>query len=211
MGMQLLLVRHGETDFNRDRRVQGMIDNPLNDAGRAQALRAAQSLAGRNVRAIYSSGLLRARDTAGAIAVSLGLEVQIEDDLRELHQGDLDGMTGEEMRARYPDILNAWATDAAGVRLPGGESMQDCQDRVWAVVERLRERHPDDAIVAVSHNLAILSLVCRALGLYLSHFRRLRLENAAISEIRFQGSRVTLARFNDTCHIVHPTGRGALS
>lgn len=199
--MHLLLVRHGETDFNRDRRVQGIVDNPLNAAGLEQARRVAQALAGRGIAAIYSSPLLRARTTAETIAGLLGLPVVIEHDLRELHQGELDGLTGEELRARYPDVLRAWATDAGSVRLPGGESLQDCQDRIWGVVERLRERHPDSAVLAVSHNLAILSAVCCALGLELSHFRRLRLENGAVTEIAFTGERIALRRFNDVCHL----------
>lgn len=199
--MDLLLVRHGETDHNRDRRAQGMTDNPLNAAGLEQARHLGQHLARRRIDAIYSSGLRRARHTADVIASVLGQQVLIEDDLRELHQGELDGLTGEEMRARYPDILHAWATDGANVQLPGGESMQQCQDRVWGVIEGLRERHPDGAVLVVSHNLAILGAVCRALGLYLSHFRRLRLDNAAVTELSLQGDRISLRRFNDTCHL----------
>ncbi|MBI4498025.1 MAG: histidine phosphatase family protein [Chloroflexi bacterium] len=203
--MRLILVRHGETDWNQQRRVQGMTDTPLNATGRLQAQQVAQALHGEAVAAVYSSPLRRAWETAAAVARVHGLDVQTVAALQELDQGELDGLSGAEMRARYPALLQQWERDATHLKLPGGESMQELQDRAWGAIQVIAGQHPAETVVVVSHNLAILAILCKALGLPLAHFRRLRMHVAAISRLDLRAPLATLICFNDTCHL---TGQG---
>ena len=131
----LLLVRHGETDWNAEGRLQGHTDRPLNDYGRRQATELAQRLAGDGADAIYSSDLSRARTTAEIIGERLGLPVVVDPDLREKNWGTWEGLTGDER---------------AHVEFEG-ESTDDHRDRVMAAVRRIAARHPDQRVVVVTH------------------------------------------------------------
>ncbi len=200
--MRLILARHGETDSNRDRLALGREDVPLNERGRLQARALARALANQPVDAIYSSPLRRALDTARALAEALGLPVQTDDGLIEMDVGEMEGITFQEMRERYGDLLRRWFSEDAGdVSMPGGERLRDVQDRAWAALERLRRRHPEGTVLAVTHNFVILTLLCRALGLSLADFRRFRHELAAFTTLDVRDDRIVLTRLNDTCHL----------
>lgn len=199
--MKLVLVRHAETDWNRDRRVQGFSNINLNDTGRLQAQQIGEALKREKLDLIYSSPLYRALDTAKAIAKHHGLEVQEDPRLMELDQGDLDGLTPEELRASYPEILERWRIDAATVKLPGGESMLQLQQRAWEVIQELYAKSPDGNAAVVSHNLAIMTIVCKCLDLYLSNFRRMRLNVGSITVLEVTEDGGILHRFNDICHL----------
>jgi probable phosphoglycerate mutase len=190
--------------------VQGRADIPLNDLGRAQAAALAGALADDGIRAIYSSPLSRARETAGAIAAAVGLDVELEPDLVEMNVGEMEGLSGPEMRARFPEFLATWVgPDGPEAVMPGGESLRQVQDRGWAVVERLRSMHADDTVVAVSHNFVIVSLVCRAAGIPLGSFRRFRQSVAARTVIDLREDRGIVRSLNDTCHLDGPGLRSA--
>lgn len=199
--MKLFLVRHGETVWNAERRSQGHADIELSERGRLQAACLAQRLASEGLEAIYSSPLSRAVSTAAAIAAAHSLAVFTDDGLREMDQGDLEGLTGEQMRERHADVLRAWATTPATVRIPGGETLLELQERAWAAIERIRAAHHDATVAAVCHNFTILTIVCRALGLDLNHFRRLRHNLAALSVIEFSDRFPVLVAFNETRHL----------
>lgn len=199
--MKLILVRHGQTLWNQERRSQGLTDVELSPEGRGQAQRLAVALKGEPIGAIYASPLRRARDTAQAIAVEHDLEVRLEPRLQEMNLGDMEGLTGEEMRARYPDLLRQWGQDPAQVRLPGGETLTELQERVGAAIEDLLGHHRGQLVVAVSHNFAIITALCRAIGLELVHFRRLRMETGATSTLEFGPSGPVLTSLNETCHL----------
>lgn len=187
--MLLYLLRHGETDWNAQRRIQGVADTPLNETGFSQARALAEPLRGRAVSVIYSSHLRRARQTAGVIAESLGIGVRVEPRLAELDQGRLEGLRIEEVEAQYNGFMESWRTRPAGLRMPGGETLAELQERAWAALEDLRGAHPNDAIAAVSHNLAISALLCRVLGVDLDGFRRIRQFNAALNLIEHSPTR----------------------
>src|SRR5579884_1391455 len=123
----LLLVRHGETDWNAEGRLQGHTDRPLSDFGRRQAKELAERLSGERVDAIYASDLARARETAEIVGERLGLPVVIDPDLREKNWGSWEGLTGDER---------------AGVEYEG-ETTEAHRDRVLRAIERIVERHPD--------------------------------------------------------------------
>jgi broad specificity phosphatase PhoE len=206
--VQVILVRHGETASNRDSLALGRADVPLTDLGVEQAARvgewlARRAAAGLQIEAIYSSPLLRARQTAEAIARNLKLSIVEAPELIEMDVGEMDGLTRTDLRARYPDFMRAWFGPEAGeVKMPGGESLADVQARAWPAVERLREAHrPEATVVAVSHNFVMRTLVCRALAMPLSDFRRFEQDLASITSIEFRGTRTLVTVVNETCHL----------
>ena len=200
--MLLILVRHGETESNRERLALGREDVPLNERGSRQAAALAASLAGVPVAAIYASPLCRAVETARPLAEALGLEVQVDEDLIEMAVGVLEGLSPQEMLERYGDFLRKWfSTQAGSLRMPGGESLQDVQDRAWAAIERLRERHLEETVVVVTHNFTIHAILCRVLGLPLARFRLLRPDLAAKAILEVRDDRAIVISLNDTCHL----------
>jgi len=203
--MRLILVRHGETDWNKQHRIQGLGDLGLNKSGEKQAEALACALGHENLSAIYASPLKRAQETAQAIARFHELEVVTFDGLKELDTGDLDGLTLEEMKSRYGGFIGEWLADATEVRLPGGGSLTELQDQVWSVIEEIIDKHLEEdesgAVVVVSHFFASLCIICRALGINLSDYRRLKVDVAAISTLEFNGKKTVLTCLNDTCHL----------
>ncbi|TET39500.1 MAG: histidine phosphatase family protein [Dehalococcoidia bacterium] len=199
--MRLILVRHGETQWNRENRVLGHTEIKLNEEGRKQVESVALALREEKVAAIYCSPLKRTRETAEAIARFHQVGVEVDEAFKEMDAGELDGLTYEEMRDRYGDFLREWIRDAASLRMPGGESLAQVQQRAWQGVEGIIDRNPEGVVIVVSHNFAILCIICRALGLDLSQFRRLRLNVASISILNFGGWGIQLELFNDTCHL----------
>jgi probable phosphoglycerate mutase len=192
---RIILVRHGETDWNKEKRIQGGLSNtPLNDLGRKQAENLALKFRQDNVRAIYSSPLDRSLNTARAIARYHRLEVSIEPSLREIEAGELEGMTTSDMGRRLSELLTQ---QGVATRLPGGESLAEVQQRSWDTVRRLSKQHPDGVLVLVSHYFVILSVICSVLGLHLSHIRRLRLANGSVSIINLDDQVPWLELFND--------------
>ena len=176
-------MRHGQTSWNKSDRFQGQNQVALNDEGVQQAQRVAQTLKTMHPSFLYASPLLRARQTADIIGRSCALPVTHLGGLMELDLGELDGITGEEMRARYPDVYQMWGRDPSQVRMPGGESLQQLQDRVWAQVESIGASHAGDDVVAVSHNFAIVAALCRLLDMPLSRFHRLRVDLGSMSTV----------------------------
>jgi uncharacterized phosphatase len=139
----ILLARHGETDWNADRRVQGHSDTPLNDTGRAQAQALGDELSGVGIDAVYSSDLVRAHETARLVAEPLGLEVTAIRDLRERHFGTWEGLTDEEIFARFPEARDGPWGD--------GETREEMAERVLAALHRIADAHPDSSVLVVSH------------------------------------------------------------
>jgi len=140
---ELLLVRHGETDWNREHRVQGHTDVPLNAVGRAQAEALAESLADALLAGVYSSDLARARQTAEIVSRHQGLAVVLEPGLREKNFGSWEGLTDVEIADRFPESVRG--------RWGDGESTEDVAARVLPAIERIRARHPGESVLVVSH------------------------------------------------------------
>ena len=205
--MRIILVRHGETLSNRERLALGRADPPLSDLG----LRQAGALAAALVRevpgppeAVYSSPLLRARQTAEAITGALGLTpASVVEALTEMDVGETDGLDPRQLRERFPDFLRRWVDDLSGdLKMPGGESLGDVQDRAWQAIESLRDSHAAEAtVVAVSHNFVLHTIVCRVLSLPLAQFRSFQQDLASITAIEFRGRRALITRLNETCHL----------
>jgi len=202
--VRLLLIRHAETGHNRDSRVQGQADIPLSDLGRRQVTALGQHLSEQAISAVVSSPLIRARVTAEAVATRHGLDVQLEPDLMEMNVGDMEGLSTTEMRERFPDFLAEWVTERGpSLEMPGGESLEQVQQRAWRIVERLRAAYRDETIALVSHNFVLSCLITRALEMPLSDFRRFRLSVCGVTTLRFREDRTVLVQLNDTCHLTN--------
>ena len=200
MTKKIILVRHGETDWNKELRIQGGSSNvALNDVGRQQAENLALRLSKSKIREIYSSPLSRALDTAKIIASYHKIEVVVEPSLREIEAGALEGVTTKELGRRFSDIL---IKDGLLGRVSGGESLTELQERNWKIIQNLSQKHTAGNMVVVSHYFAILSIICSVLKLPLSQIGRFKLGTGSISIINF-GSHVTqLELFNDTGYLM---------
>ena len=201
--MILYLIRHGETDWNAERRCQGFSDRPLNETGRRQAEATAARLSEIEVEAVYSSSLVRASELGQAVANYHDLPVQTIDALKELNQGDFEGLALSDLVEKHSAFLQRWFLDPADVRVPGGESMRELQTRAWAAIEEIVARHDSGAVVVVAHNLCNTALLCHIMQLDLTHFRRIRQDEAAINVVEFGGRwpHPVVLSLNDTCHL----------
>jgi broad specificity phosphatase PhoE len=150
---ELLLVRHGETDWNRERRFQGHADPPLNETGREQAQALAAELAGEGIELVYTSDLARAVETAEIVAARLGADVRSMRDLREIDVGEWQGLTWQEIEERYPDGARSWHEHGAGWET--GETYEQLGERVVAALRRIASDHPEERVLVVGHGGAI--------------------------------------------------------
>jgi probable phosphoglycerate mutase len=187
----LLLARHGESDWNRERRWQGHADRPLTDVGRAQARRLAARLANIALDAIYASDLRRARQTAEVVARAQRLEVHVDPRLREVDVGSWSGLTREDAERRFPDDVRRWRNGETGWR--DGETYEQMSRRVVAAVDRLATAHAGGRVLIVSHGGPIRAIHAAALGLAVEAYRRIRPvePNARLSAVCFQDGRLT--------------------
>lgn len=194
--MLLYLIRHGETTWNSGGRAQGRSDVPLNARGVAQAEALAAALATAPLTAVYASPLARARETAAQIAVPHGLAVQVVERLIEMDYGEFEAQEIRNLPPAQRALLTQWREQPGSFRMPGGESLSEVQDRAWAWIEAARERHANEVIAAVAHNMVNLALLCRALSLPLNDMRRLRQDLAAINVLELGGPSPVVVRMN---------------
>ena len=194
--MRLILIRHGETEWNKKGRFQGHVGVSLNSRGFRQAQSIARTLKPVAPRIIYSSPLTRALQTAQAISIAYSTSIIRLDELKELNLGKLDGLTVDELQAQYPEFHRFWNKDPSRVHMPSGESLQQLQTRAWRAIEGIRKWHSEDIAVVVSHNFTITSIVCRVLGIPLSRFHRLRLNLGSFTTIQLHQRSWRLISFN---------------
>ena len=166
---ELWLIRHGQTDWNLERRFQGRSDIPLNETGIKEAHALAATLCGQSFDAIYSSPLQRALQTAQALAEQLNLPIQIDPDLVESAHGDWEGMLFSEIKEHYPALLHARRENPLVSRPPGpAESIPEVAERMAAAANRIAGCHPQQRILVTSHGLALATLICQARGIHLA-------------------------------------------
>ena len=199
--LRILIIRHAETEWNRLRRVQGVSDIPLNERGLAQAEALGRRLALEPIRAIYSSPLSRARQTAEAVARPHGLTVEILPGIAEFHQGDLEGKPFGDLIAEHADLLAAFTKDPTHVRIPGGETLGEAQTRAWDTFTGVLSRHDAGSVALVGHNMVNLSLLCRFLGMELSRFRRLTQSSTGLTILERGVQGLFLRLLNDVSHL----------
>jgi broad specificity phosphatase PhoE len=206
--LKLILVRHGETHWNKDGLVQGGdSDIELNDTGLEQARKLAAFLKNEPIIAILSSPLRRAVATAEVIASRHHLAVEIDQGLKELRVGDLEGISISDLRTTFSQFLLQWWQDGEAMKLPNGESLVDLQQRAWKVIERLLEKNKaspeydkDGTAVVVSHYFVTLAVILKALNLPLDYFIKFKLDLGGVSIIEFRDYGARLLTFNDTSY-----------
>jgi len=198
----LLLLRHGETEWNIDGRWQGQAaDTPLTELGRQQARIVAGRLRAYPIRAIYSSDLLRAFETAQIAGQTLGLTPIADIALRESDIGAWTGLTWDEITVRFPDEVAAMYAGQE-VRRGGGESYGELQARLAAAAEGIAARHPGQTVLLVSHGAALRSLVAHVLDASLAQMHRIAIGgNTALSVIQMRHGHLRLVSYNDTAHL----------
>jgi broad specificity phosphatase PhoE len=198
----VILVRHGETGWNRIERFRGRADVPLNETGRVQARATSDRIAAtwQPVR-VYSSPLSRAVDTARAIAAAFDLPVQTHAGLIDIDYGQWQGLTPEEVRARWPEALTAWYETPHLAHIPDGETLDALRKRAMAAVSELVARHAGQTIVLVAHTVVNRIILLGVLGLGNDRFWRLRQDTCAINVFEADGKDYTVISLNDTCHL----------
>jgi len=205
MTTRLILVRHGETDWNLEGRYQGQADVPLNERGREQAKLLAERLRGERIEAIYASDLSRAYETARVIAEALGQEVKSLESLREVDTGVWTGLTFEEVEIRYPEHLKEWRADPLRVRRWEGESYLGLFERTRAAIREIVEAHPAQTVLIVGHGGNIKCIVLDALGVRADRAieiaSRFGADNASLHILHYDGDGVLIETLNDTCHL----------
>ncbi|CAM5295932.1 Bifunctional RNase H/acid phosphatase OS=Streptomyces fumanus OX=67302 GN=GCM10018772_01190 PE=4 SV=1 [Streptomyces fumanus] len=200
-----VLLRHGETPLTPQKRFSGSggSDPSLSATGREQAARAAESLARRGtIQAVVSSPLARTRETAGIVAAELGLDVTVEEGLRETDFGAWEGLTFGEVRERWPQDLNAWLADPDAEPTGGGESFAATGDRIAATRDKLVAAYAGRTVLLVSHVTPIKTFVRLALGAPPESLFRMELSAASLSAIAYYADgNASVRLFNDTSHL----------
>jgi probable phosphoglycerate mutase len=200
--MKLVLVRHGETEWNKLGRFQGHHDVDLNEKGAEQARETAQAVAKWQHSAVYSSPLHRALRVAEEISLLSGMPVVPMPEFMELKLGDLEGITGKELRKTWPELSVTWRSDPGRVTMPNGESLAELQERAWCALMDLEQAHQrDEAVIVVSHNFAIRTMIGKLLGVPMSNFHRMSLNLASICVIECDRRGRRLISYNSTFHL----------
>ena len=199
---RFILVRHGETEWNRVERFRGRADVPLNDTGLAQAEATGRRVAAEWLpTAIYSSPLSRSVKTAEAIATHFEFQVQIHLGLADIDYGEWQGLSPQEARQRWSKEVDAWYNKPHQARIPGGETLEDLRARAMQTVNELAERHPGETIVLVGHTVINRIILLGVLGLGNERFWRIRQDTCAINVFEAEMGDFTLVSLNDTCHL----------
>jgi phosphoserine phosphatase len=200
--MKIILVRHGQTQWNQVERFRGQIDVPLNETGLVQADAAARRISARwKPAAVYSSSLSRAMVTAQKIAQPFGLTALPNAGLIDINFGEWQGLSPEEAQERWPEQVWNWIHAPQKVIIPGSEPFSAVQARALAAVKDLEAKHMGDTIVLVSHTVINRLILLGILGLGMEHFWTLRQDNCAINVLEAEAGRYVLVTMNDTCHL----------
>lgn len=199
--MKLFLVRHGETDWNKLGKCQGISDVPLNSNGVKQAQDLAYSLRNEKLNAIYSSDLSRALTTANEVAKYHSVEVIMDERFREMDQGDFEGLEIGYLRENYPNILKEWREKPETLRIPGGETLTEVQERAWTGINNLLNRYNGKSVLLVSHNMTIITLLCKFSKKSLLSFKEFLVHESSKSVISFHNDMFEIEVLNDISHL----------
>lgn len=200
--MRLIIVRHGESEWNRVHRYQGQLDAPLSDLGLRQAAALADRLKNEQLDHIYTSRLQRAARTAEAIAKHHGGVPYDEDEaLLEIHHGVWQGKYAHEILAEYGDGLREWRQHPTRSQMPDGESFSNVLKRTLDFREQLCQRHGDQTVLVSTHDVIVKILVADALGMNMDRINRIWVTNASISVIEYGDDLPYLVSLSEACHL----------
>jgi probable phosphoglycerate mutase len=199
---RFIVVRHGETAWNAEGRIQGHLDSPLNEEGLAQALLVGERLAHEAIDALYCSDLGRVRQTVQPLVDRTGMTAQLTERLRERRLGAFQGLTSRECQARYPeDYARFHGRDVDHAVPDGGESIRDVNRRVSAFFTELAARHPGQLVVAVTHGGVLDALYRFVTGTPLERMRDFPIYNASLNWVHHHAGAWTLERWGDIAHL----------
>ncbi len=203
--MEILLIRHGETAWNRARRMQGHIDIPLSEEGQRQACALGTALASERPVAVYASDLQRARHTAQPVATVHDLPLNLDPALRERCYGAFEGMLYDEIGARYPEAFARWRARDPHARYPAGEreaeTLHEFHQRSVDAVTRIARQHVAGKLVIVTHGGVLDCLYREATGMSIEAERNFGIVNAAINRLHWDGNRFSLLQWADARHL----------
>lgn len=200
--MNLLLMRHGQTEWNLQMRTQGRMDIPLDETGRMQAMLAAERLRNAKIDAVYASPLLRAYETAKAAASLHGLPVISHPLLVERNFGSWEGEEFSVLANKYPEGLRLWREDPLGYTPENAESLLDVLTRCIQFMNEITARHEEnETVLIVAHSIPLRLMVAHLIGLPPQNIHSLRLDNAAYTEVLLREKYNTLLVLNDTGHL----------
>jgi probable phosphoglycerate mutase len=198
---RIILVRHGETDWNATGRIQGQSDTPLNALGKIQAERVAQRLARETVQALYSSDLARAFETATIIGEQLGLVVTKVPRLRERQYGVWEGLTSAEIEARYPTQFDEWRARSTDFAPPQGETSSQLLKRALTSLQTIARQHVGELVVVVTHGGFCYVLINHILGSVDGDRREFTFGNASLHTLEFAHGNWAVIAVNETAHL----------
>jgi 2,3-bisphosphoglycerate-dependent phosphoglycerate mutase len=201
---RVIAVRHGETAWNVDTRIQGQLDVGLNEAGRTQARRLARALEGEGLHAVYASDLARAHDTARAVAERAGLPLHADTGLRERGFGAFEGLTWAEIERDHPEASRRWRAREADFGPPGGEALGEFVARAVAAVAAIARRHRGQHIAVVTHGGVLDALYRAASRIPIDAPRTWQLGNASINRLLHAEQGFTLVGWSDSWHLDGP-------
>jgi len=201
MSTTILLVRHGETDWNREKIFRGVYDIPLNDNGRYQAGLAAEALGSHKIDAGYTSPLSRAAETASITLEPHNIQARPHDGLHDFNYGDWTGKTDSEVARRWPEEHAAWNAHPHEARIPGGDTLKDVFDRAFVAMEEIARSHDGQTVALFAHRVVNKLLILGALGLTVDRFPFILQGNCCINKfMRVEGGYL-IEYLNDTSHI----------
>ncbi|MGI6037704.1 MAG: alpha-ribazole phosphatase [Limnochordia bacterium] len=207
--LKLILLRHGETDYNLQGRYQGQSDVPLSERGRKQGELVGRRLAGQSFDFIVSSDLSRAQETAQIVNGYLGLPMFVDSRWREIAFGQWEGHTAQEIAQGWPQELQTWREDPSRACPPGGEALLDVQARLMEALEDLAAQRPGQNGIIVLHGGAIRIICATILGLDLTKRYRIPTDNGSLTTIAKKGPQWALLTINDVAHLAgEPCGGG---
>jgi broad specificity phosphatase PhoE len=200
---RLIVVRHGQTEWNRVERFRGRADVPLNETGLKQAQAVARRIATTwKCEAVYYSDLARTRVTALTIAADCGARAIPQPGLLDIDYGSWTGLSPDEVAARDPGLWQLWREQPQEVQIPGGEMLNTVRQRAAACMEAAAARHEDGTVVLVSHIVVCRLLVLEALGLDTSDFWRIQQETGTINVFEWENGVYSIVAVNDACHLL---------
>ena len=206
----IILIRHGETDWNREQVFRGKIDVPLNEVGLSQARGVKKALEGVAIDVIYASPLSRALDTARVLSEGSALDVRTDEGFSDVDFGSWQGLSHQKVKEQFPDLYATWVTDPQLVMFPRGETLLKVQKRSMAALDRAIESSTGKTIAVVSHRVVNKVILCAVLGLDLSRFWHVKQDTCAINRFEYENGSYYLTLLNDTCHLKGVAGASVL-
>jgi broad specificity phosphatase PhoE len=201
MPTTLLLIRHGETAWNREKLFRGVYDIPLNENGRAQASQLAKALTHREIDAAFSSPLSRAMETARIVLEPHGVEAAVSEGLRDFNYGEWTGLRDDIVASRWPEEHSRWMIEPHKARPLGGDTLQEAFARAFGALEEIVENHEGYTLALFAHRVVNKLLILGMLTLGLERFPFIRQDNCCVNEFEWTEKGYIVISLNDTTHI----------